>query len=142
MAKKLTEFGKLCRSYRAMKGMNMTDIVKKTEKPQSAISRIEQGEAQASLEYIRMSIDAYEIKEKAKQKEFLLSYLNSTEKFEIPLKELGPIMKEMLAAFCILGEISEEKPSGWNDLIDWAADFAREQKKRNPLIQICATKLA
>jgi hypothetical protein len=46
--------------------------------------------------------------------------------------ELGPIRKELLAAFCILGEISEGNPTNWDGLIEWAFDFAEKLKKLKP----------
>jgi transcriptional regulator with XRE-family HTH domain len=132
MNKTLTEFGKLCRSRRALLGINMIQAAKMIGVKQSTITKIEQGEQPVSFEFIRKSIVAYQIKDINSKMEFLLSYLDSGKRIEIPLKELGPLRKEWVAALLILGDIKKHDPDGWDDLINWNINFLQKIKKETP----------
>jgi transcriptional regulator with XRE-family HTH domain len=132
MSKLTTEFGKLCRSYRAKLGMNMTQFAEKTGKKQSIISKIEQGKYPVSLEYIKKSISIYGIRENSEKMEFLLSCFRSIDRFEIPIKELGALRKEWLTAIFIFGNVKKFNPDGWDDLITWNKDFLSKLEKQKP----------
>ena len=129
MGNKASEFGKLCKSYRAKLGLNMTQAAERIGVKQSSITKIEQGEQPASFEFIKKSIDLYQIKDRKDKMEFLLSYLNSARRFEIPLDQLGPYRKEWLAALCILGDVVNENPEGWDDLFQWLDGFREKLRK-------------
>jgi transcriptional regulator with XRE-family HTH domain len=120
---KISDFGKLCRSYRAKHGMVMKDLSEIAGINQSAITKIEQGKSPISFDYIKKTIKAYDIKDKRQQMDFLLSALNSTERLEIPLDQFGPLRKEWLAALFTLGDVKENRPEGWNELLSWANGF-------------------
>jgi len=132
MAKKVTEFGKLCRTYRTINGFTMTDLAKKIGKNQSEITKIEQGEISISIDFVIKSIEAYGIKDKNKQLEFLKCYFYSSERFEVHLEKLGPLMKEWLAALCILGNVGDKNPEGWDELLDWFNGFYTRLKGLKP----------
>ena len=132
MDEKVTEFGKLCRSYRSLKGLTMAQFAKGIGKHQSDITKIEHGEIPISIDYIKNSIDAYGIKDKNKQLEFLQCYFNCSERLEIQLGELGPLRKEWLAALCILGDVIDKNPEGWDDLLDWHRIFYTRLKGLKP----------
>jgi len=132
MGNKATKFGKLCRAYRAKMGLTMSQIAEKTKKKQSTITKIEQGNYPLSFGYIKASIDAYGIKNKVDQMEFLLSCLNSTDRFEIPIKEIGFLRKEWLAALLIYGNVKMQNPEGWSELICWMKDFSTKLGNKEP----------
>jgi transcriptional regulator with XRE-family HTH domain len=119
MSNKTVEFGRLCRSYRAKLGINMDKAAEKIEVTQSTITKIEQGEQPASFDYIQKSIATYKIRNRNEQMEFLLSYLKSGKKLDIPLAQFGPIRKECLAAICTLWDVDKGNPEGWDDLLLW-----------------------
>jgi transcriptional regulator with XRE-family HTH domain len=129
MSEKPSEFGRLCRSYRAKLGLNMTQAAEKIVVKQSTITKIEQGEQPASFEFIKKSIEVYEIRDWKEKMVFLLSYLNSAKRLQIPLDQLGPFRKEWLAALCILGEIDIYNPEGWEDLLQWLDGFRKKLHK-------------
>ena len=129
---KTTEFGRLCRSYRAKLGRPIKDFIKVLGLKQSTISKIEQGELSPSLEYIKKSMEAYGITDKSEKMKFLLANLNSSEKIEIPLKDLGPMRKEWLAALCIFGEVFTRDTRGWDELINWLNNFSLKANKERP----------
>jgi transcriptional regulator with XRE-family HTH domain len=132
MSDKITEFGRLCRTYRASLGMNMANIANITEKTQSTITKIEQGKIPVSLEFIKKSIKAYKIEEIPKQMEFLLFYLNSSEAIEIPLAGLSSRRKEWLTALLILGDINLLHPKGWDELMNWINSFSIKLNELKP----------
>jgi len=132
MGNKTTEFGKLCRAYRAGLGLTINDVVPKIGKNQSTITKIENGEMVASFDFIKKSIDIYKIIKKEEQFEFLLSYLKCGQKFEIPLNLLGSIRKEWLAALCILGDVKKDNPNGWDGLLQWADEFVKKLHEKKP----------
>jgi transcriptional regulator with XRE-family HTH domain len=123
MGNNATEFGRLCRVYRASLGLNMIQAAEKIGTKQTIITKIELGKLSASFEFIKKSIDTYQIRDWEKKVEFLLSYLKSAKKFEIQLDQLGPSRKEWLSALCILGEVDKKNPEGWNDLLQWLDEF-------------------
>jgi len=126
MGNKASEFGRLCRSYRAKLGMNMIQAAEKIGVKQSTITKIEHGEQPASFEFIKKSIEVYQIRDKKDKMEFLLSYLNSAKRFEIPLDQLGLFRKEWLAALCTLGDVDKKDPEGWDDLLQWLDGFIKK----------------
>jgi transcriptional regulator with XRE-family HTH domain len=132
MKKKTTDFGKKSRAYRAGLGLNMTQAARETGIKQPTISKIEKGELSPSLDFIKKSITAYEIKERTEQMGFLLSSLNSSQEIVIPLKELGPVRKEWLAALCIFGDLDKNNPKGWDTLIDWTKGLLKRLKDLKP----------
>ena len=132
MGNKTTEFGKLCRAYRARLGLTINDVVPKIGKNQSTITKIENGEMAASLDFIKKSIYVYKIINKEKQFEFLLSYLKCEKKFEIPLDQLGSIREEWLAALCVLGDVTIDNPKGWDELLQWVDEFVKKLHKIKP----------
>ena len=132
MDKKTTEFGKKCRAKRAELGLAIKDVVPTVGKKQSTITKIENGEMAASLDFIKKSIDVYKITKKEKQFEFLLSYLKYGKKFEIPLDQLGSIRKEWLAALCILGDVKKDNPKDWDELLQWIDKAVKELRQLKP----------
>jgi transcriptional regulator with XRE-family HTH domain len=132
MNEKTTEFGKLCRVYRSRLGLSIKDVVPKVGYKQSTITKIENGEMAASFDFIKKSIDIYKIIKKEEQFEFLLSYLKCGKKFEIPLNQLGTIRKEWLTALCILGDVKEGNPEGWNELLQWVDEFVKKLHEKKP----------
>jgi transcriptional regulator with XRE-family HTH domain len=132
MDEKVTEFGKLCRSYRSLKGLTMAQFSKGIGKHQSDITKIEHGEIPISIDYIRASIEAYGIEDKNKQLEFLQCYFNCSERLEIQLGELGSLRKEWLAALCILGDVNDKNPEGWDNLLEWLNSFFTRLKALKP----------
>ena len=132
MENKTTDFGKLCRSYRARLGLFMADISDKTGVPQSTITKIEQGSQKPSFDYLWKSMDAYGITGTKERLEFFLSCLNSSDSIEIPLAGFGPKRKEWLAALCIFGEVAMQDPNGWKELISWVNKLSRDIKKLAP----------
>jgi transcriptional regulator with XRE-family HTH domain len=132
MNKRTTEFGNLCRSYSAKLGLNMADIAKKFEKTQSTITKIEQGNLPVPYEFITKSMNLYEIEDKSEKMKFLLSYLNSSEKFEIPITQLGSLRKECLAALLIYGDVKERNPTGWGELLKCVSEFSDILNSKNP----------
>jgi transcriptional regulator with XRE-family HTH domain len=132
MNKKTTNFGIKCRVYRDHARLSMTQLSKKTGIGQSTITKIEQGELSPSFDFIKKSIAAYGIKDRAEQMSFLLSSLNTSKKIDILLNELGPIRKEWLAALCILGDLDKNSPEGWGTLIDWTERFLKRLKGLKP----------
>jgi transcriptional regulator with XRE-family HTH domain len=126
MGNTTSEFGRLCRTYRAKLGLNMTQAAEKIVVKQSTITKIEQGEQPASFEFIRKSIDVYQIRDGKEKMKFLLTYLKSAKKLEILLDQLGSYRKEWLAALCILGEVDFNKPEGWDDLLEWFDEFRKK----------------
>jgi len=132
MGNKTTEFGRLCRAYRAGLGLTINDVVPKIGKNQSTITKIENGEIAASLDFIKKSIDVYKIINKKEQFEFLLSYLKCGQKLEIPLNLLGSIRKEWLAALCILCDVKKDNPKGWNELLQWMDEFIKKLHEIKP----------
>jgi len=129
MGNKTTEFGKLCRSYRAILGLDMVQTAEKIGVNQSTVTKIEQGEQPASFEFIKKSIEVYQIKDRKEKMEFLLTYLKSAKRFAIPLDQLGPSRKEWLAALFTLGDVVNENPEGWNDLLQWLDGFRKKLRK-------------
>jgi len=132
MGKKTSEFGCLCRQYRVALKINMSQAAKKIGVNQSDITKIEQGEQSPSFDFIKKSIDVYQITDKKKQMEFFISNLNSSKNIEIPLNGFGPKRKEWLAALCILGEVGTHNPTGWKDLLEWIVVLASELQEKNP----------
>jgi len=132
MDKKTTEFGKKCRAKRSELGLTIKDVVPTVGKKQSTITKIENGEMAASLDYIKKSIDVYKITKKEEQFEFLLSYLKCGKKFEIPLDKLGFIRKECLAALCVLGDVMNNNPKDWDELLQWVDEFVNKLHKIKP----------
>jgi transcriptional regulator with XRE-family HTH domain len=124
MSKKPTEFGRLCRSYRAKLGLNMKQAVEKLGIAQPTLTRIELGELPPPFEFIIKSIDAYEIKDRTEQMSFLLSYLKSSERFEIPLEIFGPLRKELLAALCTFRDVRKNNREELDELKDWVNKFS------------------
>jgi transcriptional regulator with XRE-family HTH domain len=112
MNNKITNFGTLCRTYRAAMRLTMTEVAIKIGTSQGTISRIENGEIIPPFEYIKKSMEVYKIESKEKQTEFFLSYLESFEKIEIPLKEMNPLLKECLATICAYKDVIKR---GGND---------------------------
>jgi transcriptional regulator with XRE-family HTH domain len=129
MGNKPTEFGRLCRAYRANLGLNMIQTGEKIGKKQAAITKIELGKLPASFEFIKKSIEVYQIIDRKEKMKFLLSYLKSAKRFEIQIDQLGPSRKEWLAALCILGEVDKYHPEGWDDLLQWFDEFRKELSK-------------
>jgi transcriptional regulator with XRE-family HTH domain len=123
MDNKATEFGRLCRSYRANLGLNMIQAAEKIGKKQATITKIELGKLPASFEFIKKSIAAYQIRDRRERMKFFLTYLKSAKWFEIPLDQLGPSRKEWLAALCILGEVDMHNRDGWDYLLQWLDEF-------------------
>jgi transcriptional regulator with XRE-family HTH domain len=134
MGNKTSEFGKLCRSYRAKLGLNMTQAAEKIEVKQSTITKIERREQPASFEFIKKSIEIYQIRDWKEEMKFLLTYLKSAKWFEIPLDQLGHFRKEWLAALCILGEVDMHNPEGWDDLLQWLDGFRNKLRKPDCVI--------
>jgi len=129
MGNKTIKFGRLCRAYRAKLGINMTQAAEKIGVKQSTVTKIEQGEQPVSIEFIKKSIEVYQIRDWEEKMEFLLSYLNSAKRFEILLDQLGPFRKEWLAALCILGEVDIYNPEGWDYLLQWHDGFRNKLHK-------------
>jgi transcriptional regulator with XRE-family HTH domain len=132
MSKETTKFGKLCRSYRAKKGMNMTQTSKMLGISQSTLSNYETGQETPSLKFIKRSMEVYGIKTRKEQMEFLIAALNSFKKIEVPLDHLGVFRKEWLAALFTFGEVEKNNPEGWDELIQWFDDFGAKVKKAKP----------
>jgi transcriptional regulator with XRE-family HTH domain len=132
MSNNTVKFGKLCRAYRAKLGLNMIQAAEKIGVTQSTITKIEQGEQPASFEFIEKSIAVYQIRERKEEMEFLLSYLSSAKKLEIPVDRLGPVRKEWLAALCTLGNINLKDPEGWGDLLQWMSEFEKKLQSYKP----------
>jgi transcriptional regulator with XRE-family HTH domain len=132
MSEKTTDFGVECKNYRNKFRWNTTQLAKKIGISQSTVSRIEQGEQPPSFDLIKKCIATYEIKDKNEQMRFLLSCLNSSEKIDVPLNELGSVRKEWLAALLILGNVQEKNPKGWDALISWTEDFLDKLKSSVP----------
>jgi transcriptional regulator with XRE-family HTH domain len=61
---KTTEFGIKCRERRVSLKLTMAQIAKKIGYAQSTVTKIEQGGQPPSFEYIKESLEIYEIKEK------------------------------------------------------------------------------
>jgi transcriptional regulator with XRE-family HTH domain len=136
MSKKPTEFGKLCRAYRAKKGMNMTQTSKLLEISQSTLTNYEIGRETPSLKFIQRSMEVYGERDRKKQMEFLIAALNSFKKMEIPLDHLGVLRKEWLTALYIFGKVEKNNPEGWDELMQWFDDFVAKLKKTKPKFAI------
>jgi transcriptional regulator with XRE-family HTH domain len=132
MSKDVTDFGKLCRSYRSRLGLNMTQLSKKIGIKQSTITKIEQGNYPVPFRYIKKSIDIYGIREKSEKMKFLLSCFESIDRFVVPISELGALRREWLSAIFIFGDVKEKNPNGWDDLISWIKDFSYKLEKQKP----------
>jgi transcriptional regulator with XRE-family HTH domain len=107
----------------------MTQAAGKLGVNQSTIIKIEQDGQYAPFGFIRKSIEAYKIEDKGKQMEFFLSSLNSSEKMEIPLKEMNPLRKECQAALFTLGDVKKDNPGGWDSLLSWIDNLRARLKK-------------
>jgi transcriptional regulator with XRE-family HTH domain len=129
MSKKTTEFGKLCRAYRAKKGMNMTQTSKLLEISQSTLTNYETGRETPSLKFIQRSMEVYGERDRKEQMDFLLAALNSSKAIGVPLDQLGAFRKEWLAALYTFGEVEKNNPEGWDALIQWFDDFVAKLKK-------------
>ena len=125
MGNKTSEFGRLCRAYRAKLGLNMIQAAEKIGVKQSTITKIEQGGQPVSFEFIKNSINVYQIKDWEEKKEFLLTYLKNSKRFEIQLDQFGPIRKELLAALCIQWEVDEHHSKGWYDFFQLVNSFGK-----------------
>jgi transcriptional regulator with XRE-family HTH domain len=136
MGKETTEFGKLCRSYRAKKGMNMTQTSKILGISQSTLSNYETGQETPSLKFIKRSMEVYGERDRKEQMEFLIAALNSFKKIDVPLDHLGVLRKEWLAALYTFGEVNKNVPEGWDELIQWFDDFVAKLKKIKPNLTI------
>ena len=123
MSKKLTEFGRLCRSYRAKLGLNMIQTVEKLGIAQPTLTKIEQGELPLSYEVFIKSIVAYQIKDRTEQMSFLLSYFDSSKRTEIPLEIFGSLRKELLAALCTFGDVKKNSREELDELKEWVTKF-------------------
>jgi transcriptional regulator with XRE-family HTH domain len=123
MSGKTTEFGKLCKSHRALLGLNGAQFGKKIGISQPTVSRFENGVESLPFQYIMDFINAYKISDKSKQMEFFLRCLESSEKLQIPLNKLNPLMKECLAALFTLGDMKENDPQGKESFIAWLDRF-------------------
>jgi transcriptional regulator with XRE-family HTH domain len=132
MSKETTEFGKLCRSYRAKKGMNMTQTSKLLEISQSTLTNYETGRETPSLKFIQKSMEVYGIENRKEQMEFLLTALNSSKAIGVPLDQLGALRKTCLAALFTFGEVEGNNPEGWDELMQWFDDFVAKLKKAKP----------
>ena len=136
MSKKTTEFGCLCRQYRIALRITIIQAAEIIGVNQSDISKIENGEQSPSFDYIKKSIDLYQIKDRNKQMEFFLSNLNSSKKIEIPMKGLGPVCKEWLAVLCTFGEVYPGNTDGWNELLKYMKELPfRLEKLKAPFNQ-------
>jgi len=132
MGKKTTDFGLLCRLYRVSLKINMIQAAKELGVNQSDISKIENGEQHPSFDYIKKSIDLYQIKDKKKQFEFFLSNLNSSKKIDIPLNVLGSTRKEWLAVLLTYGDVYIGNPDGWNEFLECIKTLAKNLEDKNP----------
>jgi transcriptional regulator with XRE-family HTH domain len=144
MGKETTEFGKLCRSYRARMGMTMAQAAgkiglawsarsdKRIKTPQSALTNYETNKGNLSLEFVKASMAVYGIENRKEQMEFLLAALNSSRAVGVPLDQLGALRKACLAALFTFGEVKENSPEGWDELLQWLDDFVAKLKKAKP----------
>jgi transcriptional regulator with XRE-family HTH domain len=132
MGKETTEFGKLCRSYRAKKGMNMTQTSKILGISQSTLTNYEKGQETPSLKFIKRSMEVYGIKNRKEQMEFLLAALNSSKAIGVPLDQPGTLRKTCLAALDTFGAVDKNAPEGWDELIQWFDDFVAKLKNAKP----------
>jgi transcriptional regulator with XRE-family HTH domain len=112
--------------------MNMTETARLTNVSQPTLTNYETGKESPPLQFLRASMEAYKIQDRKKRMQFLLSALESSEKIEIPLKGLGPLRREWLAAFCVLYDIDQFNPTGWDDLCEWLDDFITKVKTDKP----------
>jgi transcriptional regulator with XRE-family HTH domain len=126
MDNETVKFDNLCKSYRAKLGFNMTQAAKMIGVKQSTVSKIEQGEQPASFEYIKKSIEAYQIKDENEKIEFFLAYIKSAKKLEIPVNQLGPLRKEWLAALCVIEDVEKNTSEGYYDLLGWMRKFEKK----------------
>jgi transcriptional regulator with XRE-family HTH domain len=125
MGNKSSEFGRLCRSYRAKLGLNMTITAEKIGVKQSTVTKIEQGEQPASFEFIKKSIEVYQIRDWKEKKEFLLTYLKGAKRFEVQLDQFGYSRRELLAGLCTQAEAEEHHPENWEDFLRLVDQFRK-----------------
>ena len=126
MDNKATEFGRLCRSYRAKLGLNMIQAAEKIGKKQATITKIELGKMPASFEFIKKSIAVYQIRDWKEKKEFFLTYLKGAKRFEVQLDQFGYSRRELLAGLCTQAEAEEHHPENWEDFLQLVSQFRKK----------------